>query len=310
MKRTLKYLSLALLVVAAIYLINLAIPRHDYFTERAGDLVAVTESTSVDDAGQQTRLHLSSSTGLAVDARILRPAASGARLPVVLLVGGHRTGKDAVDRVGRASGTAFAAIDYPYAGNASPDGLLQSLGTLPHIQRAFIDTPPALSMVVDWLLEQPWVDPDRIELVGASLGVPFAAAAGAVDTRFSRIWLLHGGGDNVSWVAHVGRRHIENATLRRLAARFVLLMVHGASFDTPHWVRLSAPRPVILVAARDDDYVPPEAQAPLVELAKEEHVELIWTEGQHIRGDRDDELRQLLDIVLSRVVPGNGMGDP
>ena len=52
-----------------------------------------------------------------------------------------------------------------------------------------------------------------------------------MDTHFLRIWLLHGGGDNVS----------------------------------------------------------------------EEHVELIWTEGQHIRGDRDDELRQLLDIVLSRV---------
>jgi predicted dienelactone hydrolase len=283
------------------YDVYLGVPRHDYFIERAGDVVSAQNRTFSDSAGQHAQLRLVSSTGLAVDARILRPADGGERLPVLLLVGGHRTGKDAVERVGRASDIAFAAIDYPYTGEASPDGLWQSLATVPHIQRAFIDTPPALSLVVDWLLEQPWVDPERIELVGASLGVPFAAAAGAVDTRVSRIWLLHGGGDNLSWVAHAGRKHIENTTLRRLAARFALFMVHGASFDTPRMVRESAPRSVILVAAHDDDYVPPEAQAPLIELAKEDHVELIWTEGQHIRSDRDDELQQLLDIVLRRV---------
>ena len=38
--------------------------------------------------------------------------------------------------------------------------------------------------------------------------------AGALDQRFSRVWLMHGGGDNVSWVSHAGRKHIENETLR------------------------------------------------------------------------------------------------
>jgi len=304
MRRVLRYL--VLLFVAAIvgYGLWLGIPRHDYFIERTGRVVNVERGTARDALGVHERVRLTSTTGLTVNLRVLRPAGAEARkLPVLLLAGGHRTGKDAVDRVGKPDGVAFAAIDYPYAGNSSPEGLWQSLGTVPHIQRTFLDTPPALSLAASWLATQPWVDANRVELVGASLGVPFAAAAGAVDERFSRVWLLHGGADNVSWVSYAGRRHIGNEFLRRLVARGALLLVHGPSFDTPKWIRETAPRPVILVAARDDDYVPPEAQVPLAELAKLDHVELLWTEGRHIGPRRDDELRQLLDIVLSRVVP-------
>ena len=35
-----------------------------------------------------------------------------------------------------------------------------------------------------------------------------------------------------------------------------------------------------------------------------EYVELVWTEGQHIRPSRQAELQQLLDLVLSRVAKG------
>lgn len=302
MKRLLKRISLALLLVIVACGFWLGVPRHDYFVERVGDVADVEHGNATDAIGIQERVRLTSSTGLTVNLRVLRPADAGdAKLPVLLLAGGHRTGKDAVDRVGKPDGVAFAAIDYPYAGNSSPEGLVESLGTAPHIQRAFLDTPPALSLAARWLAEQPWADSGRIELVGASLGVPFAAVAGALDERFSRVWLLHGGADNVSWVSHVGRRHIDNERLRRFVARMALLLVHGPSFDTAKWIRETAPRPVILVAARDDDYVPPEAQAPFVELARLDHVELLWTEGQHIGPRRDNELRQLLDIVLSRV---------
>lgn len=302
LKRALQGFTLLLVAGLGAYVAWLAVPRHDYFLDRAGTL-ATADARPFDDArGRHTRLQLVSTSGLEVDMRILRPADTGnQKLPALLMLGGYRTGKDAVDRVGTPDGVVLAAIDYPYRGKPSTKGAWEGLRAVPHVQRATLDAPAALSLAASWLAAQPWVDPQRIELVGVSLGVPFAAAAGAVDPRFSKVWLLHGGGDNVSWADHAGREEIENATLRRLVARLLLLAIHGNSFDTPAWVRRTAPRPVTIVLARDDDYVSPEAQAPLVALAEEDHVELVWTDGQHIRGGRNAELSQLLDIVLGRV---------
>ncbi len=84
-------------------------------------------------------------------------------LPVLVLIGGHLTGKDAVDLVGKPVGIAFAAIDYPYPGDTVIAGFGATIRAIPRIQRAFIDTPPALSLALEWLLQQSWADPRRIE---------------------------------------------------------------------------------------------------------------------------------------------------
>jgi len=293
-----------LLLIAAIglYWIELATPKRDFFIERKGVLLRSDRAVSAEVGEIHETLELESSTGLVVEMRVLRPADEADRkYPLLLMVGGHRTGKDAVDLVGAPQRIAYAAIDYPYRGSHSLDGFWQSIAAAPKIQDAFLDTPPALSLALDWLLDQPWVDVRNVNLVGVSLGVPFAAVAGGLDTRFTQVFLLHGGGDNLSWVMHAGRNSIENETLRRLAARGALLLVYGNSFDTRQWIRQIAPRPLVVVAAHDDDYVPQASQEPLIEAAKSESVELVWTEGLHIDPERQIELGQLLEIVRSRI---------
>jgi dienelactone hydrolase len=302
-KRRILLISLALTAaVVTLYCVRLGWPQRDYFIERAGSPTQIELAATDRPDGITETVSLVSSSGLRVDLRTLRPpAADGERLPVLILLGGHRTGRNAVDLVGEPDGIAFAAIDYPYEASHHLDGFWESLAAVPAIQQAFRDTPPALSLALTWLLQQSWVDPQRVELVGVSLGVPFAAAAGGVDKRFSRVWLLHGGADNQSWVEHAGRRSISNDTLRRVAAAAALFLVYGRSLDTRDWLPEIAPRPLIVVAARGDDFVPPAAQAPFIEAAKNGNVELIWTDGRHIQPNRIDELRQLLDIVRSRV---------
>lgn len=291
------------LVVIVSYGIYLGVPRHDYFIDRTGSIVAaevVEESRPVD---RSYAVRLTSSTGLEVNMRVLRPEVDvGEKVPLVLILGGQETGKDAIDLVGQAEGIAFAAIDYPYYGDRDLDGFWKSLYAVPDVQRAFIDSPPALSLALSWLLQQEWLDAERAELAGVSLGVPFAVAAGAVDDRFSRVWMLHGGGDNLAWVDHAARRHVENDFLRRQLSRFALFMVYGNSFDPRRWIPEIAPRPLIIVAAHDDDYVPREAQEPLEEAARSPHVELIWTDGRHIQPGRGNELQQLVALVRSRVL--------
>ena len=302
--------SLLVLLVAVIgYGIYLYVPRDDYFVERIGVVERVERSRAASDSPIDETVSLTSTSGLVVHMRIVRPA-TDRLLPVVVVAGGHETGMDAVELAGHPDNIAFVAISYPYRGSHDPQGLWESLQTVPHIQDAFLDTAPALALAARWLATPVWVDTQRIELVGASLGVPFAAVAGAIDDSFSRVWLLHGGGDNVSWVSHLGRRHIPNESLRRGVARFALLVTHGFSFDTPKWLARIAPRPVVVVMACEDDYTPPDAQAPLIDAAlAAEHATLLWTKGRHIKSGRDDELRQLLDIVLGGIASGTPRAD-
>ena len=298
---------LLLLLTAGLYWLELATPKRDYFVERRGTLVSADVTEASSDGIVQKRVRLQSSTGLRVNMRVVRPeTAAGRRLPVIVVMGGEGTGKDAVDLVGAPQGVAYLALDYPYDGDQELDAFWESLAAIPGIQQAFLDSPPAMSLALDWALQQDWVDPGKVELVGASLGVPFTAVAGALDTRFTRVWLLHGGAENVPWVMHVGRRYVENEFLRGILARGALLLVYGNSFETLEWIPEIAPRPLVIVAARDDDFVPPDAQQPFVEAAAaSEHIEIIWTEGRHIRPTRRDELQQLLDIVLSRIDYGD-----
>jgi cephalosporin-C deacetylase-like acetyl esterase len=307
LRRTLLIALLLIAVVAGLYWLELAIPKRDYFVERRGTLASADVTEASSNGIVQKLVRLESSTGLRVTMRVVRPAtAPGETLPVIIVMGGEGTGKDAVDLVGAPKGVAYLALDYPYEGDQELDAFWESLTAIPGIQQAFLDSPPAMSLALDWAMQQAWVDPDRIELVGASLGVPFTAVAGALDDRFTRVWLLHGGAENLPWVMHVGRRYVENEFLRGLLARAALLLVYGKSFETLDWIPEIAPRPLIIVAARDDDFVPPEAQQPFIEAAAaSEHIEIVWTEGRHIRPTRREELQQLLDIVLGRIDYGS-----
>ncbi len=285
--------------------LDLATPQRDYFVERPGELVReeLTADTSTENVQETVRLQ--ASTGLQVDLRVRRPLGDAQKIPVLVMLGGHRTGKDAVDLVDDTGDVAYVALDYPYDGSRSLRGVWQYSKAIPDFQRAFLDTPPSLSVVIDWLLNQEWVDPSRIELLGISLGVPFAAVAGALDERYRRVWLVHGGADNMSWVMHASRNTIGNENIRRMAAASLLFLVYGRSFDTERWIQEIRPRPLIVIAARDDERVPVIAQRPFVDAAENGIAELIWTTGLHVDPGRPDVLQELLDIVLQRV-----SGDP
>ncbi|MGH8020432.1 MAG: alpha/beta hydrolase family protein [Opitutaceae bacterium] len=223
-------------LLVALWLLDHLRPRHAYFEERRGSIVAaevVEDATGANDFVSRV-VHLRSTTGLRVNFRVLRPVAAEARIPAVVVLAGHRTGSKAVELVGDPGAVAVIALDYPYHGAEKLHGFWTVAKSLPAIQRTLLDTPPAVSLVLDWLLRQPWVDPGRVELLGASLGTPFAAVAGARDTRFRRVWLIHGGARNREWLGGALRHDISNDTLRGMAASLLHLLAHGASFDTEY----------------------------------------------------------------------------
>ena len=298
-RRWLAGLTLLGLLANASWLAWQARPKHDYFAARRAALVAASTDTERTEVGgyvsQAVRVH--GDNGLTVDLRVLRPAGAG-RWPLMVLLGGHRTGRDAVDLLGAPGPIVVAALDYPYDGPERPRGLRQSLATIPAARRALLDTPPAVLLALDWLVTQPWVDPARVELVGVSLGVPFAAVAGALESRFRRVWLIHGGAGNRAWIEHNLKAKVRSDRLRGLAGGLAWLLAHGPTLEAEHWVPRISPRPLIVIGARADRRLPAELVEKLHAIAGEPK-ELIWIEGGHV-DRRPEAVHRLLDTVRSR----------
>lgn len=276
-------------------------PKQAYFAARRAAVSAAELAPARAEPGgfSSQAVQVRGSNGLTVDLRVLRPEGDKVPRPLVVLLGGHRTGRDAVDLLGAPGPLVVAALDYPYDGPERPRGWQQSWATIPAARRALLDTPPAVWLALDWLVAQPWVDPARVELVGVSLGVPFAAVAGAQEPRFRRVWLIHGGAGNRAWLEHNLRPKVKSDRLRHLAGGLGYLLAHGPTLDAEYWVPRIAPRPVIIIGAREDQRLP----APLVERlhrAAGAPKELIWTEGGHI-DRRPEAVRRLLDIVRGRL---------
>jgi dienelactone hydrolase len=54
---------------------------------------------------------------------------------------------------------------------------------------------PAILLAVDYLLEQPYIDANRLELAGVSLGAFLVSPAAVLDERIRRVWIVHGAGN-------------------------------------------------------------------------------------------------------------------
>ena len=295
-----------LLGVAAALLVFAAAVAHllrdplPHFFERRSSLAHVSASPpGVEGDYVSEPIRLVASSGLAVDLMIRRPRAdTAARLPVVVILGGHYTGRDAVKLLGDVPGVMIAALSYPFTGDLRPSAAT-FLREIPKIRAAFLDTPPAVMLALDYLLSRVDVDSTRVEALGVSLGAPFMCIAGALDTRFTRVWALHGsGGSYVPLEANM-RRTIHSAVLRVPAALIANTIIAGPRLDPVHWVPKISPRPFIMVNAVGDERLPREAVDALFASAREPK-EMIWMPGSHIHAD-SATVRKLVEIVLTRI---------
>lgn len=295
-------LWLALFAGGVWWLADHARPRHDLFVERRGHSVEAEPGAPLEEPGGFTSqfVRLRADSGLMVDARVLRPGSQDGPLPVVVLLGGYRTGHDAVDVIGHPGSMVIAALDYPYRGDLAMGSAREISSTLREVQQALLDTPPAISVVLDWLQTQPWADVGSAELIGISFGTPFVAVAGALDERFQRVWIIHGGAGNRGWIEHNLQQRVPRDWARPLVASLVHLLSYGNSFDTGDWVSRIAPRPVVIIGARDDARLPEHKVEKLYGKAKPPK-ELLWTQGGHIGPRRHDLVQLLLDIVRERL---------
>jgi dienelactone hydrolase len=291
----------AMFAAGALWLWSEPKPDTAAFLERRGRIAAVEMEAEIrEPAGFLSQnVHLLGESGMRVDLTVLRPGGAEEPLPLFILVGGHRTGRDAVRLIGAPRGVVVAALDYPYDGPERPKGVAEVLRVILPARRALADMPAAVMLAADWLVEQPWADAGHVELAGVSLGVPFAAVAGGVDPRFRRVWLIHGGADLRGWIEHNIDFGPDSRALRSAKATVIHRLAMGSRFEPDYWVPRIAPRPVVIVAAREDKAIP-------VELVHRLHAavtgpgELVWMDGGHINRS-PGAIEEILGIVFDRM---------
>jgi len=272
-------------------------PRDDYFEKRQGLVETVAIESSITRYGQLSEsVRLTSDSGLRVSFRILREEGARGPQPMLIVLGGHRTGMDAVDLFGDVSGRTIVGVDYPYDGPEKAKGAIAIAKAIPLARQAFLDTVPAVSLVLDWLLEQGWVDRQRVILVGASLGVPFAATVASRDQRVTGLILVHGAADNRAWMEAQVARRIETEFLHYPLSTVLNWLAYGPVFDTSKHVATISPRPVLIIGAREDERTPAGQSELLFEAAGNPR-RLRFTEGQHIQPNRKGIIDELLRIT-------------
>jgi hypothetical protein len=292
-------LKLVALVAIAAWLLRDPTPTFD--ARRSAFARAEVGPVTSDGITSEQDVRIVATSGLSFEVAIRRPAAAESvvvRRQLLVVLGGHERGKGAAQLIGDTRGAIFAAIEYPFDGNHRVNGLAV-LGEVPAIRRALYDTPPAVSLALDYLLARPDVDSTRVELVGASFGAPFATIAAARDRRVSRLWLAHGGGDTYALIARGLEREIANAPLRAGVAHLGNLLASGPRFTPERWVGQVAPRPLVMLNAEEDEKIP-RRSVDVLYAAAGEPKELVWLPGKHMMGSRPEVIEQLIAAVQAR----------
>jgi dienelactone hydrolase len=290
----------ATMVVAAILYAPVARDPVPGFEQRKGRLVHVeTESVTTHHSGKITEFNLRSDSGLRVELTVSAPAGPARPRPVALILGGKQTGRDAARLHAGHSDVVLAALSYPFDGD--PDVRdLQALLATRDIQRAVLDTVPAIHLAADFLVEQPFVDAQRLELVGVSLGAFFVPPAGALDERFRRVWIVHGAARPRDVLEFGLRDDVEFEPLRRSLAALLNTLIAGDYLNSERWAPRISPRPVIAINAEEDERLPRGAVVALHDALGEPH-EVIWTQGAHVEPDRADVIEDLAKLILGRI---------
>jgi hypothetical protein len=289
--------GIIMLGIITAYLLRDPLPR---FAARRSALAEVrTSPSTVENGYLYSPARVVATSGLAVDLVVRRAVEdSGRTLPLAVIVGGHLTGREAARMLGDTHGGVVAAVSYPFDGDVRPSAAT-FLREIPKIRGAFLDTPPALMLTLDYLLRLPGVDTTHVEGIGVSLGAPFVVVAGALDPRFTRVWAIHGSGGSYAPLELNMRRTIPFAPARVAAAAIANVIIDGPRLDPSRWVGRIAPRTFMMINALADERMP---RAQVDELFRGAHdpKEQIWMSGGHVHGDTET-ITRLVRIVMSRV---------
>ncbi len=259
----------------------------------------VTPDTSPERGYRLERVAITTSTGRRFACTLrapVPPPAPRSRIGVLLL-GGIETGRRAATLVAPDFHGLVLSCDYPWR-DPTRLSTARFLLALPALRREVLATPEALRVAADYLLSREEVDSARVAAVGASLGVPPVSAWAGRDPRAAAVALVMGGADlEVIFAANLGGQVRWRALRAPVAALLGRLL---APLDPGRTVGGIAPRPVLIIGARDDERIPRRSTEELFAAARDPR-ELQWVGGRHMLPRDTVLLKSITDSTMAWV---------
>jgi pimeloyl-ACP methyl ester carboxylesterase len=209
-------------------------------------------------------LHLETGSAGRIKVTVSRPVGPVERpLPLVFILAGLRTGRDALDVVEVHGPNLLVGYEYPYSQETWYEG--GKLRQIPAIRKAVLDVPAQVVAVAGALAGEPDVDGERASLLGYSFGAMFVPAVQRLamegGTPFQGLVLAYGGTDIRALLdANIKLR---SATLRRGIAWTGATALYAMEPDH-HLPHLTGR--FLVIRGEQDDKIPAAASARLAEL--------------------------------------------
>lgn len=187
------------------------------------------------------------------------PERTRARLPVIIVLGGFETGEKVVGLMRDELDVIYATTDYPYK---APDrrSFVGDIKELPSIRRAVHRTDLALDALIEKLRHDPRVDLERISVVGASFGAPFAITGAVRNSEIDGVILIHAFGRVDAAITRqlVNEWGSWSQPLAWLLGRWAWWYL---DYEAPEAeaARLHAHQRVLFIHSEDDDQLPRES---------------------------------------------------
>ncbi|UCF04837.1 MAG: alpha/beta hydrolase [bacterium] len=243
-------------------------------------------------------VELRTDRGITVSACLKVPAGTDERYPAMVILGGLRTGRRTIDYLDGTDKLIFLTLDYPYYGKKEGLGILEFVASVPRIRRAMLETVPVIMLGVDYLLSRDDVLPDRIVLIGGSLGAIFVPAAMAADGRIAAGAMLFGAGN----IGQLVRSNIDAPAVVAVPAGWVCAVL-AAPVEPLTYVADISPRPLFMLNGLDDPRIPFRCCRILHETAQAPKT-IKWIETGHlnVRSKRFHEMvsRELTEWLVSQ----------
>jgi len=266
----------------------------DVFLRQRADLAQVREERlEPDPFFENSRVVLRDAGNRELHCLVRAPRNPEERKPALLVIDGYEWGKKVVSLFESTTYAVLISFDWPDDDGHRYQGM--NIGPfLAGIRGSLIRMVSMVPVVVDYLAQRPDVDPEKILIVGASLGVPIAVAGTAIDPRVRAAVLLYGGGDIAGLAEHSARPAVPQAWKRRVAGWWVGAAL--APIEPLKYVQHIAPRPVLMINGNSDESIPRECVLALYGKAGEPR-ELIWLETGHVAPEMRELVGRLEQIV-------------
>lgn len=252
---------------------------------------------------ETTTLHLDSGQKITAQFKIPKRNTQG-KLPVFMIFGGFESADQVLGLIDPPIPCVLASFDYPFEGSRRfvfPGSLVE----IPQFKQSLVLTQQGISKLVQVLKLRSDVDSQRIAIVGASFGAPFAIRAASENPDIHALIVVHG----FAQVRLAIQHRLQQLWSKRLgwftpvAAWLVAWMAVGylnppmPEGDAPQLMRHQL---ALMVEAKEDTFIPQESRTQLKEalFRSKAKVAYVAMAGDHLQPGSESKILEILQVAL------------